>query len=69
MRLCFPLGLGFLEQVEGDVPDDGEVLRTEAGPQPAQVVVKDHVKHPVEPVLDAPVGAGCAGQEHGIGGQ
>lgn len=34
-----------------------------AGSQPHQVVVEDDVKHPVQAVLDAPVGAHGAGEE------
>ena len=60
--------LGLFEQVEGDVLDDGEVLRAEAVSQPAEIIVEDDVEDPMEAVFDAPVGAGGAGQEHGIGG-
>jgi hypothetical protein len=49
----FVLGLGVLEEVVGDVPDDGEVLGPVAGAQAAEVVVEDDVEDPVEAVFDA----------------
>ena len=69
LEAVFVFGLGLIEEVEGGVLDDGEVLRSEAASQPREIVVEDHVEDPVEPVLDAPVGAPGTGEQHGVGGQ
>lgn len=44
-----------LEQIEGDAPQDGKVLRGIAAPDAAIVFPESHVEHPVHAVFDAPV--------------
>jgi hypothetical protein len=39
------------------MPDDGHVLRSIAGAQPALMLVEGDVEHPVQPVFDAPMRA------------
>ena len=46
---------------------DGEVLGGVLGSHPALVFVKGHVKHPVQTVFNAPMGADIG--EHLLGGQ
>ena len=42
--------------VHGDVPDERHVVRPIFGPQADEIIVEDDVEHPVELVLDAPMG-------------
>src|SRR3546814_16075766 len=48
--------------VEGQVPEDGEVFRSVVGAVAGGVLVEGHVEHPMEAVLDGPVGADGAGE-------
>ena len=58
-----------VEEVEGDVAQDGEVLGGVAGPDAALVLAEGDVEHPVEAVLDAPVVADGAGEGVGVPGE
>jgi hypothetical protein len=53
-------GLGPAEEIQGHVLDGGHVFRAVAGPQPGGIVAEDDVEHPVQAVLDLPVGARTA---------
>src|SRR5215216_1002115 len=46
-----------LEDVEGELSDDGEVVGAMILAGAAGVLVEQHIENPVEVVLDAPVGA------------
>src|SRR5687768_10910114 len=46
-----------LEDVEGELSDDGEVLGAMILAGAAGVLVEQHIEDPVEIVLDAPMGA------------
>src|SRR5690606_40084443 len=50
--------LGPLEQVQGEVADHGEVLRSVARAHAAVVLAEGDVEHPVQLVLNAPMRAG-----------
>ena len=45
-----------LDEIHDEVLDEWHVRRPASRSEPHQIVVKDHVEHPVEAVLDAPVG-------------
>lgn len=49
---------GLLEQVEGPVAYDGQVLVGVAGADAAVVLIESHVQHPVNAVLNSPVASG-----------
>src|SRR3546814_12534778 len=53
---------GGSEEVEGQVPEDGEVFRSVVGAVAGGVLVEGHVEHPMAAVLDGPVGADGAGE-------
>ena len=50
----FGSGVAF-EQIEGDAPQDGKVLRGIAAPDAGIVFAESHVVHPVHAVFNAPV--------------
>lgn len=50
------------DEVHGDAFDHSHVLGAVGGPQAVEIVVKDDVEHPVEAVLDAPMGADRGGE-------
>ena len=54
------------DEIDGHVLDDGHVLGSVAGAESRLVVTKDHVEHPVQSVLDPPVGADGAGEGGGV---
>ena len=55
-----------MHEVDGEVFDDGHVLRAVAGPQAGEIVAEDDIEHPMEPVFDAPMGAHRLGEGCGI---
>ena len=57
------------DEVHCHVFDCGHVSWPVVGAQTHQVVVEHHVKHPVQPVFDAPMGADGAGEKGGIEGK
>ena len=59
-------GLVFLQEVEGELGQDGEVLRCHPAPFALLVLAESHVERPVELVLDLPVAADI-GVEGGVG--
>src|SRR3546814_20182200 len=54
------------DEVQGHVFDDGHVLGPAPGAQTGEVVVEDDVEHPVQPVLDAPMGTHGGGEGVGV---
>ncbi len=59
-------------EIHGHVFDDRHVLRSGAGSQPCEVVVEDHIEHPMKPVLYAPMVPDGGGEGFGVepgGGQ
>jgi len=46
-----------VHEIDGEVFDNGHVLRAVAGPQAGEIVAEDDIKHPMDPVFDAPMGA------------
>src|SRR3954462_11087342 len=54
------------QQLHRHVPGHGHVGGRVAGPEPGEVVAKDHVRDPVQPVLDPPVPADGAGEGGGV---
>jgi hypothetical protein len=57
--------LSAVDQVDGDGLDDGHVLLTVDGSQAGKVIMEDHIEHPVETVLDAPMTANRVGRLFG----
>lgn len=55
-----------LDEVHGDVVDDGHALRSRSCSQPRQVIVEDDIEDPVQPVLNAPMGVHGGGEGLGI---
>ena len=53
-------------QVEVHVFDDGHVSWAVCGAEARKVVVEDDVEHPMETVLDAPVGSHGGGESLGL---
>jgi len=53
-------------EVHGHVFDDGHVLRSVLAAEAGEIVVEDDVENPVQPVLDAPMGAHCGRKGFGI---
>jgi hypothetical protein len=45
------------DEVDGEMCDDGHVLRAVAFSVTGLVFAKDHVQHPMQPVFDAPMTA------------
>src|SRR3546814_5806626 len=54
------------DEVQGHVFDDGHVVGPVPGAQTGEVVVEDDVVHPVQPVLDAPMGTHGGGEGVGV---
>lgn len=54
------------DEVHGHVFDHGHVVGAVAASQASEIVVRDHVEHPVEAVLDAPMGANGGGEGYGV---
>jgi hypothetical protein len=46
-----------VREVDGEVFDNGHVLRAVAGLQAGEIVAADDIEHPMEPVFDATPGA------------
>ena len=51
-------GFFLADDVEGDVAEHGEVVWAVVFSVAGVVLVHDHIEHPVEAILDAPMGAG-----------
>jgi hypothetical protein len=62
------LVVGSSHDVDGHVLDDAHVLGTVAGSEADEVVVVDDIEHPVQAVLNAPMGAHGAGEGAGVEG-
>ena len=60
-------GSGGLEQVEGDLSEGGEVFGAVILAVSCTILVEGDVEHPVQPVLDVPVGAEGVGEFLGRG--
>jgi hypothetical protein len=60
------LVLWVADQVEVHVFDDGHVSWAVCGAEARKVVVEDDVEHPMETVLDAPVGSHGGGESLGL---
>jgi len=63
------LVLWVADEVHRHVFDDSHVLRYVAASQPGEIVVEHDVEHPVQAVLDAPVGADRGGEALGVEGE
>ena len=53
-------------EVHGHVFDHGHVLRPVEAAQPGEIIVEDDIENPMQPVLDAPMGADCRGEGFGV---
>lgn len=60
--------LGGFEAVDGHPFDQGHIPRAEAAADVGVIVAEDHVEHPVQRVLDAPVTAHHGTEGGGVDG-
>ena len=70
---CFDAALSWYrvkaDEVQGDVPEHGEVMGGMSGTGAHLIVGEDNIHAPVQAVFDTPVIADCPQEAIGIGGE